>query len=281
MRISKKLVSQDGSYKFLLRLSDERLVECFFVRLKYRDSICISSQVGCALKCAFCATGLDGLIRNLSAVEIADQVRSVLSELPPVSRDFEAAFMGMGEPLLNFDSVLAAMTLLEESIPGIIFRVSTVGIPEEMKRLAEIRPNTFLQLSLHAPTDAIRQHLIPIGGRYSVAEILNATRDYCEITQRNCFVNYTMLSGINDSRQCAEQLVKLLADMPVTLKLSKYNAIGELPWRPTSDDRLQEFEDICRNGGLRVFRHINAGTDVLGGCGTLRTDVNRRKHQKT
>lgn len=269
--LAAQLDSRDGSCKYLWRLHDGNTIESVFLRFPNHDSLCISSQVGCSLKCAFCATGLDGLTRNLTHLEIVGQVEKVFGLRGHTIRNFEVSFMGMGEPLLNLEAVLEAIRRLQSCYPALIFSLSTVGLVPQIYKLAESRQDVQLQISLHAPNDELRSQIVPLNSRYPIREVLGAAKYYAEYTQNALYINYILLSGINDSDACAIALGQLLRGMPAYVKISKFNPSQEILIQRSS--RQRDFEELCRNEGLDVYRFSSMAEDVNGGCGQLRSRV--------
>lgn len=274
----KRMTSNDGStIKYVWKLTDNNTVESVYLRFDNYDSLCISSQAGCNLGCGFCATGLNGLKRNLTTQEILNQVESVLNDVGSPKRDFEVSFMGMGEPLLNLEAVLEAMEHLKFNTPYIKFSLSTVGLVGKMYELAKRTKNLRLQVSLHAPNDNLRSQIMPITKKYPISEVLAAATHYAQYTEKYLTVNYMLLNGFNDSDECAYELVELLHSIPdsVTtyLKLSKFNPVSEIDFMHTPDERHKAFETICAQSSLKVYRWASKGTDIGGGCGELRAKL--------
>jgi 23S rRNA (adenine2503-C2)-methyltransferase len=267
-----RLASPDGTVKYVWKLADENTVESVFLPFEYFDSFCISSQAGCHLRCGFCATGLGGLIRNLDPKEIVAQVSSGLEDLghPEQSRAINVSFMGMGEPLLNLDAVLASVEQMRAELGEFQFTVSTVGIVPKIEELAERDPRVFLQLSLHAPNDELRTKLLPINSKYNIAQILAAGQAHAKKVERYFVVNYVLFGGVNDSDECANQLVALLKGFDCYLKISRYNPVEGFDLVPSSEERSAEFAALCEKGGLNVLEFQSKGVGVAAGCGQLR-----------
>jgi len=268
--------SSDGSTKLLLEMGDHERIEC--VRLPFRDrlSVCVSSQAGCAMACAFCATGLGGFRRNLSTAEIIAQVLLAASEGGEFRAPSNIVFMGMGEPLLNLDNVLRTIHLMHDEI-GIPMRgitVSTVGILKGMKRLADEKLQLTLAVSLHAPEDELRHRLIPTSRKTSVAQIVDGAKYYVQTTGRRVTFEYVVLGGINDQAQHAKALAKLCRGWPCHVNLIPWNAVPDATFEgahfssPAPAD-LQQFRAILENAGVAVTQRVQRGADVAAACGQL------------
>ena len=268
--------SSDGSTKLLLEMGDHERIEC--VRLPFRDrlSVCVSSQAGCAMACAFCATGLGGFRRNLSTAEIIAQVLLAASEGGEFRAPSNIVFMGMGEPLLNLDNVLRTIHLMHDEI-GIPMRgitVSTVGILKGMKRLADEKLQLTLAVSLHAPEDELRHRLIPTSRKTSVAQIVDGAKYYVQTTGRRVTFEYVVLGGINDQAQHAKALAKLCRGWPCHVNLIPWNAVPDATFEgahfssPAPAD-LQRFRAILEEAGVAVTQRVQRGADVAAACGQL------------
>lgn len=280
----KRLVSNDGAtVKHVWRLEDGNTIESVFLRHEnYNyDSLCVSSQVGCNLKCAFCATGLSGLVRNLNANEILAQIQNTFEDVGAPERDFEVSYMGMGEPLLNLDFVLKSLKCLKSKYPGTRFSISTVGIVPKIHEMAERETDVYLHISLHAPNDYLRQTIMPIARRYPIMDILEAARHYTLVSGKVLRVNYLLLSGVNDSDVHADELVGLIKDLPVCLKISKFNSVPQIGFTPASNERHRKFTARCSRSGLCVYQFSSMGSDIGAGCGQLRSQISLHNHATT
>lgn len=270
--------SIDGSIKFLWQLRTGETIESVYLPLMNRGakgpSLCISSQVGCAVRCTFCATGQNGLLKNLTADEIAAQVDATFAALGPAPTAFDVSFMGMGEPLHNLDAVKAAIHLVHDHYApaaDVHFSLSTIGIAKKLYDLADFDIPVALQVSLHGPTDAIREELIPTKARGSISDLLTAIGHYTTKRHSEVNVNYLLFDGLNDTPECAAHLVEVLSGQPgVRLKLSHYNPIAGSDLNPTSAARKRRFMELCRDHGFEVFDWESIGVDINGGCGQLR-----------
>jgi 23S rRNA (adenine2503-C2)-methyltransferase len=276
-RIENIFVSSDGTRRFLLRLGDGREVESVFMPEENRDTICISSQVGCPLACDFCMTGVMGLKRNMTSGEIASQVVFVLNEVygagsrPPHGTNI--VMMGMGEPLLNYDEVMRSIRLFaDEGGLGIAPRrvtLSTAGIVPRIYDLAkeEIRPR--LAISLTAPTDELRDRLFPINRKYPLAELMRACREFPLGERERLTFEYVMLAGVNDSDKDARELVRLLSRVRAKVNLIPHNPAPELPYLSSHMERILAFQKILTQSGLPSFIRRPRGRDISAACGQL------------
>jgi 23S rRNA (adenine2503-C2)-methyltransferase len=242
-----------------------------------RATVCVSSQAGCAMACSFCATGQAGFERHLDAGEIVEQVARVQHATD--RRISNVVFMGMGEPLANVDAVLAAVERLHDDF-GISARhltVSTVGVVPGMRRLAEHPLPVTLAVSIHAPTDELRDQLVPLNRRYPLGEVVAAAREVARRHGRRVTFEYTLLDGVNDGPEHAAALAVLLADALPTgashVNLIPYNATPGLAARATPAARMERFANTLRHGGVNATVRRNRGTDIDAACGQLRTRV--------
>jgi 23S rRNA (adenine2503-C2)-methyltransferase len=263
--------SVDGTEKFLFRLPDGEAVETVAIPEGRRLTLCISSQAGCALQCAFCATGAMGFARNLAPWEIAGQVRELLLLDPPL-RPTNVVFMGMGEPLMNWRGVDIALTLLNHPTAlGIGARhitVSTVGVLPGIQALGR-RPEQFrLAISVHAPTDALRAQLMPINTKYPLAAVIAAARAF---TRRVTF-EYVMLGGVNDSREQAAALAGLAAECGAFVNLIPLHPGGALGFAPSTAQHTEAFARTLRGCGIEVAVRKSRGLDISAACGQLRVE---------
>ena len=276
-RVGGIFTSSDGTKRFLLELSDLLEVEAVFIPEPHRDTICISSQVGCPLACDFCMTGVIGLKRNMTAGEIVAQVILVLNHVygpgvePPHGTNI--VIMGMGEPLLNYDAVIKAVRLLaDQEGLGISARrvtLSTAGVVPRIYDLAkeEIRPR--LAISLTAATDELRSRLFPINRKYPLAELMDACRRYPLAERERLTFEYVMLAGVNDSDDDARALVKLLSGIRAKVNLIPHNPAPELPYEASTMDRIIGFQRILRDAGIAAFIRRPRGLDIAAACGQL------------
>ncbi len=271
-------VSADGTHKWLLRLDSGNSVEAVFIPERGRGTLCVSSQVGCALECSFCSTGRQGFNRNLSVAEIIGQVwvaNKALGRDPKGERIISnVVLMGMGEPLLNFDNVVKAMDLMMDDFAyGLSKRrvtLSTSGVVPALEKLKQTS-DVALALSLHAPNDALRDELVPLNKKYPIREVLDACTRYIGSldSRRKITVEYVMLDGVNDTDQHARELVKLLRSVPAKVNLIPFNPFPETQYRRSTPERIDRFRDILQRGGLITITRKTRGDDIDAACGQL------------
>ena len=266
--------ADDGTEKLLLQLAGAGRIECVLLRDGARRSVCVSTQVGCAMGCVFCASGLDGVERNLTTGEIVEQMLRLQRLLPADERLSHIVVMGMGEPLANLDRLLPA--LAEAGRPdglGISARrvtISTVGLPEAILRLAELEPQYHLAVSLHAPNDALRNQLVPVNRHVGLQAILAAADRYFEASGRRLTFEYVLLGGVNDRPQHARQLAALLRRRPALLNIIPYNPVAGLPYRTPAPRAQEQFRQILERAGLNVQFRKRKGDQISAACGQLR-----------
>ncbi len=266
--------SADGTEKLLLGLADGGQVECVLLRDRVRRTICISTQVGCGMGCVFCASGLDGVDRNLTSGEIVEQVLRLQRLLDDEERLSHIVVMGVGEPLANLDALLPA---LEEAhrpegldISARRITISTVGLPKGIDRLTGMNFHYRLAISLHAPNDEIRDRLVPVNRGIGMASVLRAADNYFNSSVRRLTFAYGLLAYINDEPKHAGQLATMLAGREALLNVIPYNPVSGLPFRTPTAERQQQFRSILEASGVRVrFRH-RKGDDIDAACGQLR-----------
>ena len=267
--------AEDGAEKLLLELSDGNRVECVLLRDdKDHRTACISSQVGCAMGCVFCASGLDGVARNLTAGEMLEELLQLQRLLPKGERLTHIVVMGMGEPLLNLDAVLPALELAAGrdglGISARRITISTVGIPKGIRRLADLDCQYHLAVSLHAPDDAIRDQIVPTNRKIGVQTVLEAADYYLEKTGRRVMFEYVLLAGINDRPEHATRLVALLRGRPALVNLIPYNPVAGLPYRTPKPAATRQFAEILERAGLSVAVRWRKGDRIDAACGQLR-----------
>lgn len=269
-----RFVSQlDGTRKFLFRLWDGNLIESVWMSYKHGNSVCISSQVGCRMGCRFCASTIDGMVRNLTASEMLDQVYAMQSLMG--ERVSNVVVMGSGEPLDNYDNLIRFLHLLSHEkglhISQRNITVSSCGLVPELRRLAEEGLQITLALSLHASTDEERQELMPIARQYSLEAVLEACRYYFERTGRRVTYEYSLVRGVNDTSKHAEQLGKLLKNLrPCHVNLIPVNPIQERNFQRATDKSIQNFKYILENNQINVTIRRGMGSDIDAACGQLR-----------
>lgn len=266
--------SPDGTEKLLIRLASGGEVECVLLRDGDRRSICVSSQVGCAMGCVFCASGLDGVDRNLTRGEILEQMLRLQTRLPGNERLSHIVMMGMGEPLANLTNVLAALEMARTpeglGISPRRITISTVGLPAAIDRLGKHGVAYNLAVSLHAPNDELRNQLVPVNQKIGLTAVLEAADRYFHSSGRRLTFEYVLLGGINDSRQCAAQLTKLLRQRSVLLNVIPYNAVAGLPYQTPSSQQIAEFRQTLQQAGINVMFRQRKGSEINAACGQLR-----------
>ncbi|KKM12938.1 hypothetical protein SY88_01175 [Clostridiales bacterium PH28_bin88] len=268
--------------KYLLEMPDEETVETVLMSYTGREArdrytVCVSSQVGCAMGCRFCATGLSGWQRNLSAGEITGQVLTVQQLLRfnrPEANVTNVVFMGMGEPLLNYNEVVRAIRILNHpqglNISMRRITVSTCGLVPEMRRLASEGMPVVLAVSLHAPSDRLRDQLVPVNRKYPLEELMAACRDYIRAVNRRVTFEYALISGINDTSDHARQLAGLLHGMLANVNVIPVNAVEEAGYSPPSPWRVKEFVAELKERGVEAVVREEKGSDIDAACGQLR-----------
>lgn len=266
--------SRDGTDKILVRLQDGGEVECVLLRDGSRRSICVSSQVGCAMGCVFCASGLDGVDRNLTSGEILEQMLRLQHRLPDDERLSHIVMMGMGEPLANLPGVLGALDVArDQNGLGISPRritISTVGLPPAIDRLAATGVPYNLAVSLHAPNDELRSQLVPVNKKVGIEPILNAADRYFESSGRRLTFEYVLLGGINDSEACAHELTHVLRGRTVMMNVIPYNPVEGLPYITPSKESIARFKQILESSGVNVMFRQRKGDEIDAACGQLR-----------
>jgi 23S rRNA (adenine2503-C2)-methyltransferase len=272
--------SVDGTEKFLLRLADGRRIESVFIPDTPAMTFCISTQVGCAMACAFCLTGKMGLVRNLTAGEITGQARVLVNALRMHHKPFNIVLMGMGEPLHNYDETMRALRILNDehglAVPPRRVTLSTVGLLPALERLAEepLMPN--LAISLHAPTDTIRGQLVPLNRKYGVKQIIEACERFPLARRRRITFEYVLLAGVNDSADAARRLAKLLTGVKSKVNLIPLNAAPGIPFERPSDAVVDRFARILADHHLVVSVRKSRGRDIRAACGQLIVDGERQ-----
>jgi 23S rRNA (adenine2503-C2)-methyltransferase len=266
-------VSSDGTQKFVLKLSDGRQIESVFIPDTPKQTFCVSTQVGCAMGCAFCLTGKMGLIRHLTAAEIAAQVRLLATKLGLLDKSFNIVLMGMGEPLQNYDNTMKALRMLNEK-EGLDMHpkrvtLSTVGLVPMMDKLAQedLMPN--LAVSLHAATEEQRRAIVPPTKKYSLNDIIEACKRFPLAKRRRIMFEYVMLAGVNDSDEDARRLVKVLSGVKAKVNLLPLNAAAGIPFERPADERVNAFAKILADRGLMVSVRKSRGRDIRAACGQL------------
>ena len=271
VKIAKKQVSSDGTVKFLLEFPDGEKVETVLMRFDNRANLtaCVSSQVGCAMGCAFCATGKRGFIRNLTPYEIINQVLAIQMETG--LKVTNIVFMGQGEPLLNLDNVLEAMRIFNDCFQIGVRRmtVSTCGVVPKINKLAEIGMQSTLAISLHAPTHVIREKIMPVEKKYDIDLLKKTLLNYTEKTGRRVTIEYILIGGLNDTPQCAKDLAYYLDNLNCNINLIVYNPVaGDSFKRPKKED-IYKFKYLLETAGKKVTIRLERGLDIDAACGQL------------
>ena len=275
--VRKQESQKDGTIKYLWRLSDGNCVETVLMRYHYGNTVCISTEVGCRMGCAFCASTLGGLVRKLEPFEMLDQVlfTQVDSGLP-ISH---IVLMGIGEPLDNFDNVLRFLELVNSpdgmNISMRHISLSTCGLVPKIDELAQRKLQLTLSVSLHAPNDTIRNTIMPVNKAYPVDQLLDACRRYYKETSRRISFEYAMIDGVNDSEENAKELLRRLKGLPAHFNLIPLNHVEESPLKPSSRNAVARFQKILEDGGIPATVRRTLGGDIDASCGQL-----RRKYTK-
>ncbi len=267
------LVSEkDGTIKYLFRLSDNRVIESVLMKYHHGNSVCISSQVGCRMGCSFCASTIGGRERDLTASEMLDQIYRIQSMSG--ERVSNVVVMGTGEPLDNYDNLVRFIRILSDSeglnISARNITVSTCGLPEEIRRLAQEELPITLALSLHAPNDDIRKKLMPIANKYELSEVMDAFAYYYEKTGRRLTFEYCLVEGINDEEEHARELSRLLRGYNCHVNLIPINPIKERSYVKSNSNKIQKFKNILEKYRINVTIRREMGSDINAACGQLR-----------
>ena len=265
--------SLDGTIKWILELEDHQRIETVYIPEEGRGTLCVSSQVGCALDCAFCSTAQQGFNRNLTTAEIIGQVWIAAAELGDHQPLTNVVMMGMGEPLANFDAVVAAMNIMQDDLAYKLskYRVtlSTSGIVPALKKLGEVS-NASLAVSLHAPDNALRNELVPINRKYPLETLIPACKEFIEGDRRRKITwEYVMLDGINDTDRHAKALIRLLEGVPSKINLIPFNPFPGSQYRSSSPERVEAFRMRLKRSGLIAITRKTRGDDIDAACGQL------------
>ena len=271
-KIKVKQVSSDGTLKYLIKYPDGECVETVLMRFDNRANLtaCVSSQVGCAVNCSFCATGKGGFKRNLTYQEIIEQVLSIQRDTG--LKVTNVVFMGQGEPLLNLNNVLRALEIFNNDfqIGARRITISTSGIIPGIKRLAEMNLQSTLAISLHAPNHKLRAELMPIENKYPIDELKNALISYVEKTGRRITVEYILIHGFNDTPEVAKELAVLLRGIKCNINLIPYNSVIENDYKKPSNNDIMKFKYLLEHSGKKVTVRLERGADIDAACGQLR-----------
>jgi 23S rRNA (adenine2503-C2)-methyltransferase len=276
LALAKMEQSEDLTVKYAFKLNDGAVIESVLIPEEDRHTLCISSQVGCAMGCGFCLTGTMGFKRNLTPGEIVGQIVKVMEELPKMfgedSRINNLVFMGMGEPLANFENLLTALEIITEQsgldFSGRRITVSTCGLVPKIKELGE-KTNVNLAVSLHSVVDKVRSQLMPINDTYPVAQLLEACRNFPMPKRKRIMFEYILIKGINDSLSDAEMLAEKLKDIPCKINLLPYNETSTLFFQKPSDLQIEQFQNTLWKAGYTALIRTSRGADISAACGQL------------
>ena len=271
-KIKVKQVSSDGTIKYLVEYPDGECVETVLMRFDNRANLtaCVSSQVGCAVNCSFCATGKGGFKRNLTAQEIIEQVLTIQRDTG--LKVTNIVFMGQGEPLLNMDNVLKALQIFNDDfqIGARRITISTSGIIPQINKLAELELQSTLAISLHAPNQELRKTLMPIENKYPIGELKKALLNYVEKTGRRITIEYILIHGFNDTPEIAKELAYFLKDLKCNINLIPYNSVIENDYKKPSGNDIMKFKYLLEHSGKKVTVRLERGADIDAACGQLR-----------
>ncbi len=277
VKIIKKVVAKDKTTKYLFKLFDGNVVEGVLMQYKFGKTLCLSTQVGCKMNCAFCASGLNGWKRNLTAGEILSQVVAVNTDINGTLKNREITnivLMGTGEPLDNFDNVVKFLKLVtsEEGFNISVrnISISTCGIPSKIEKLADLGLACNLCISLHAPNDEIRKTIMPIAKSYSIASVLESANYYSTITNRRFYVEYVLIKNVNSAQKHAEELASILQELPCHVNLIKLNDVPERGLIGATDAQTNTFLNTLLRNKISATIRRKMGDDVTGACGQLR-----------
>lgn len=276
--VVKKYVSNiDGTEKFLFEYEDGNIIESVVMKYKHGNSICVSTQIGCRMGCKFCASTVDGVVRNLTSGEIIAQVLKAQKEIG--DRISNVVLMGSGEPLDNYDNVLKFLKLINDedalNIGQRHITLSTCGIVPKIKELADEKMQITLAISLHAPNNEIRKSMMPIANKYTLEELLDACRYYYRTTNRRITFEYALVKGVNDSRENAEELIRISKGMLCHINLIPVNEIKENNYERSKSKDIEEFKETLIKHGIETTIRREMGSDINGACGQLRRNYIR------
>ncbi len=276
--------SQDGTEKFLIHLPDNNLIECVLLRDGKRRTACVSTQVGCAMGCSFCASGVLGLTRNLKTGEIIEQVLHIKNHLHANEHITNIVFMGIGEPLANYDKVIKALRIMNAdwglAIGARNITISTVGLIEGIRRLAKEGIKVNLAISLHASNDTTRNKIVPSNSKTGIKNILGAAQEYFNATHRDISFEYTMIDGINDSKQDAKLLAQILKGVQCNVNILPVNPIKEGNFAPPAQKTVETFCAVLKNHGVVATVRQRRGINVNAACGQLRLQIQKSCYEE-
>ena len=280
VKIHTCLVSKkDGTRKYIFSLADGNIIEGVLMSYKYGNTICISTQVGCRMNCSFCASGLDGLLRNMTAGEMLGQVIAVNRDISQHGERCitNIVLMGSGEPLDNYDNVIKFLKLANDdkglNIGKRNISLSTCGLCDKIYSLVEDMPGITLTISLHAPYDSLRDEIMPVNKAFNIRELIKAVKFYFKKTGRRVIFEYSMMEGINDTIECAEGLALLLRGLPCHVNIINLNYVKERGMHASQKTRVSDFIEFLEDEGISVTLRRTMGSDIEGACGQLRRSV--------
>ena len=271
--------STDGTVKLLLQWPDRATSECVLIPDGRRQTACVSSQVGCPVRCTFCASGMGGLQRQLTAGEIVEQVMRIRQQIEPEHRLSNLVFMGLGEPLANYEALVKAIGIINAdwgvNLGARKITVSTIGLPSQIRRLARENLQIHLAISLHGPTDELRRKLIPWAKNVSIDELIDAGRAFFDATGREITLEYLLLGGVNDQLEQANELVRICRRMRCNVNVIRYNPVAGLSFKRPGGTEAHYFVERLRSRGVNVHVRKSRGLDIDAACGQL-----RRRHRR-
>ena len=278
--VRKQESQKDGTIKYLWRLADGNCVETVLMRYHYGNTVCISTQVGCRMGCAFCASTIGGLVRRLEPYEMLDEVLfTQIDSGLPISH---IVLMGIGEPLDNFDNVMRFLELVNSpegmNISMRHISLSTCGLVPKIDELAQKKLQISLAISLHGSNDEIRNKIMPVNKAYPIDQLLDACRRYYELTSRRIHFEYAMIDGVNDSESCARELLKRLKGLGAHVNLIPLNHVEESPLKPSTKGAVAKFQKILEDGGITATVRRTLGGDIDASCGQLRRKYTKSNH---
>lgn len=272
LKILEKLESKDGTKKYLLGLPTGGAIECVLMKYKYGYTLCISTQKGCRMGCKFCASTKAKFEGNLQTGEIVDQILKIQREED--LRISNIVFMGIGEPLDNFDNLINAINIINDpfgiEIGARHISISTSGLADRIRDLADLKTQCTLSISLHYTTDELRSEIMPINRRYNIEELLDACRYYIKVTGRRVSFEYAMVNGLNDSLEDAKRLVSLIKDIKCHVNLIRINEIDETNYKKSTNDNILKFRDYLNDNNIVATIRRTLGEDIEAACGQLR-----------
>ncbi len=279
LKIEQKFISDiDETRRYLLQLDDGNFIESVLMKYKHGYTICISTQVGCAMGCKFCASTKGGKVRNLTGGEIINQILTVQKDLG--SRISNVVLMGMGEPLDNFDNVMHFLENVNNPLGINIghrhISLSTCGLADRVRTLADYELQITLSISLHAPNDEKRSRIMPINKKYNIEALMDACRYYIKKTNRRISFEYTLISGVNDTEEEARELLALISGMLCHINLIPVNEVSDTGFKSTNRKGVEKFQSVLTNGGISATIRREMGSDISAACGQLRAAATRK-----